>query len=125
MHQGSIAEKGTHEGLIAAKGLYARMWENHCKHEKECNKMAIQKKKVNKTGKALWQATGAARKVDDDEGSDGYNSMASSAFLQTGASTPRDLSDDSRNNSDSNSNASTSDGESSRSPSRQPSPEYR
>jgi ATP-binding cassette, subfamily B, vacuolar membrane transporter HMT1/ACLQ len=122
MHEGGIAERGTHEELINAKGRYAAMWEKHCRAENEIKKLHIARHKAKKL---LRQANGPPRKAYEDEGSDGYNSMASSTFLQTGQSTPHDVSDESHISSDCISNTSSSDGESSRAPTRRGSPENR
>jgi len=122
LHAGGIAEKGTHEELLAAKGRYASMWDKHVRAERGVSRAHQARRKAKKL---LRQANIQDAKPHDDERTDGYNSLASSTFLQTGQSTPRDASDESHNNSDSLSNASTSDGELSQAPSRRRTPEAR
>ncbi|KAK3379412.1 hypothetical protein B0T24DRAFT_522327 [Lasiosphaeria ovina] len=89
LHAGTVAEKGTHQELLALNGRYASMWEKHCRAERAAEEA---RDATRKAKKLMCQANISGV----DEMSDGYNSMASSAILQNGLNSPTALSSGSK-----------------------------
>ncbi|KAK3375080.1 hypothetical protein B0H63DRAFT_265990 [Podospora didyma] len=81
LHAGTVAEKGTHEELLALKGRYSSMWEKHCRAERAAEEA---RDATQKAKKLMYQANLSGV----DEASDGFNSMVSSTILQTGIGSP-------------------------------------
>ncbi|KAL2126807.1 hypothetical protein VTI74DRAFT_196 [Chaetomium olivicolor] len=75
LHAGTVAERGTHQELLALNGRYAAMWEKHCRAERA----AEQARDATRKAKKLLSQANIAR---PDE-ADGYNSMLSSTILPT------------------------------------------
>jgi ATP-binding cassette, subfamily B, vacuolar membrane transporter HMT1/ACLQ len=48
LHQGKVAERGTHDELLAMKGRYANMWKKQVKAERAADKARIAKDKADK-----------------------------------------------------------------------------
>ncbi|KAL2144084.1 hypothetical protein VTI28DRAFT_9614 [Corynascus sepedonium] len=76
LHAGTVAERGTHQELLALNGRYAAMWEKHCRAEKAAEHA---RDATRKAKKLLSQA---------NLGDDGYNSMLSSTMLPTAPQSP-------------------------------------
>ena len=69
LHAGTVAEKGTHEELLAQNGRYASMWEKHCRAERAAEHA---RDATRKAKRLLSQA---------NISNGGYNSMLSSTIL--------------------------------------------
>ncbi|KAK4157101.1 ABC transporter-like protein [Chaetomidium leptoderma] len=76
LHAGTVAERGTHQELLALNGRYFSMWEKHCRAERAAEHA---RDATRKAKKLLSQA---------NIGSDGYNSMLSSTILPTAPPSP-------------------------------------
>ncbi|KAH6636451.1 hypothetical protein F5144DRAFT_180490 [Chaetomium tenue] len=76
LHAGTVAERGTHQELLALNGRYSAMWEKHCRAEKAAEHA---RDATRKAKKLLSQA---------NIGDDGYNSMLSSTILPTAPHSP-------------------------------------
>jgi len=90
LHNGTIAERGTHEQLLAEKGRYATMWEKHCRAERAMRDAQIATANANKLLAQANISGGGHVTGQADDPSDGYTSMASSTILQTGLNSPRE-----------------------------------
>lgn len=42
LEEGAVAERGTHEELLARGGIYAELWEKQERHESECDELGIE-----------------------------------------------------------------------------------
>ncbi len=70
LHAGAVAERGTHEELLAQNGRYAAMWEKHCRAERAAEHARDATRKAQKLISQANLGDGA-----------GYNSMRSSTIL--------------------------------------------
>jgi len=73
LHAGTVAEKGTHQELLALGGRYSAMWDKHCRAERAAEEA---RDATRKARKLLSQANISRRNEPD-----GYASMVSSAIL--------------------------------------------
>jgi hypothetical protein len=89
LHSGTIAERGTHEELLALGGRYASMWDKHCRAERAVHEARLATSKANKLLAQANLSVPRPSHIHVGDTSDGYNSMASSTVLQTGLNTPR------------------------------------
>jgi hypothetical protein len=76
LHAGSVAERGTHQELLALNGRYAAMWEKHCRAERAAEHA---RDATRKAKRLLSQA---------NIGDGGYNSMVSSTILPPAPHSP-------------------------------------
>ena len=74
LHNGTVAERGTHESLLGQKGQYAKMWDRHCRAERAAELARVAADKAKRL--AIKANTPRA-----DEQSDGCSSIASSGIL--------------------------------------------
>jgi len=77
LNNGTIAEKGTHDQLVAANGRYASMWERQVQAERAAEKARAASRKAQK----LLRKANIVSKKQTDGHSDGYNSLDSSTIL--------------------------------------------
>ncbi|KAJ0164225.1 Heavy metal tolerance protein [Colletotrichum tanaceti] len=105
LNNGTIAEKGTHDQLVAANGRYASMWERQVQAERAAEKARAASRKAQK----LLRKANIVSKKQMDRHSDGYTSLDSSTIL------PGSSGNNSKANTtgeDSSSSSSSSDAES-------------
>ncbi|KAK6207504.1 ABC transporter [Colletotrichum tabaci] len=105
LNNGTIAEKGTHDQLVAANGRYASMWERQVQAERAAEKARAASRKAQK----LLRKANIVSKKQTDGHSDGYTSLDSSTIL------PGSSGNNSKANTtgeDSSSSSSSSDAES-------------
>ncbi|KAB5570203.1 hypothetical protein GE09DRAFT_957754 [Coniochaeta sp. 2T2.1] len=88
LHNGTVAERGSHSELLALNGRYASMWDKHCRAERAVQEARLATSKANKLLAKANLSVPRKSHLNVDDHSDGYNSMSSSTVLHTGLSTP-------------------------------------
>lgn len=89
LHAGAIAERGTHNELLALKGRYASMWEKQSQAEQAAVAARHATARANQLLRQAYIRNNSTPPRARDEHTDGYASLSSSAVLATGVTTSR------------------------------------